>query len=263
MNIKQALYTVCLLLLIDVFVTPTYAKDATHFPKDQWLEILVFLFEPELGLDKEPRVPPPPPFESAEGKKEIEYVKVMTSSRTDEQTARYKDIEGDPFQTLCNLIGMNAQSFPFTQVMLYQGMNAVNRALYEEKWRYQRARPAQVIDDLDVIGSHWGTASYPADQAAQARMAALLLTDLFPTHDYVWSAWAEEVGRLNEVAGVQFPSDTRMAHQLAMDVYAEFKQSKIYADGMLEAEIELINFEPNIDALQEKWGPFEAPQSFP
>lgn len=252
-----------LFLLTATFSVSAFAT-STEFREEDWDPVILMMFQPEQRQDVEKTlISPPPEVGSEKAKKELEHLRVLVKSRTDEQEKRFKEIEKDPFLHLFNTVGLLEDEFIQTRLLIYSTLHTLNKKLYEEKWRYQRLRPTQIDVEIDSLKPLPGSSSYPAERAAQARVVAHVLTDIMPEYERVWQGWANDVGKLYEVAGLQFRSDTEAGQELADDYYSIFKQDLNFQNSVLNAEIELINFEPNIRALNKKFDVTKLPKSFP
>ncbi len=234
-----------------------------QFRAQDWEPRILLKYDPEAQQDNKSVLLPPFAPHSDEQMNEIEYIRTITKARTDKQEAQFKAMQDDPVRQLLNILGLDGEELIETRLLLFSGLEALNKKIWEEKWRYQRLRPTQFDPFIKSLKPLPGSASYPAEKASQAKMAAFILTDLFPDHDYIWMGWAEYVGKQYELAGLQFPSDTRAGYDLAERYYIDLKSDIDYQNLILNSNIELLNKAPNIKKLTKEIGEITPPKSFP
>lgn len=276
---KRAMIRFFLLLLMGFsLVLPSYVSAKTkadsetsveisvpfdHFRPQDWDQRILMKYDPEARQSNKSMLLPPFDPNSEEQQNEIEYIRTITKARTATQEKQFKDMKDDPVSHLLTLLGLDDEELIETRLLLASGLETLNKKIWEEKWRYQRLRPTQFDPFINSLKPLPGSASYPAEKAAQAKMAAYILTDLYPDHDYIWMGWAEFVGKQYELAGLQFPSDTHAGYDLAERYYIDLKGDIEYKNMILNSNIELINKAPKIKKLVKEIGPITPPSTFP
>ena len=260
--IKYLKISILSLCALGFLVSPLLA-DNHNFRKDDWDPVITMMFKPEKKQDQKSLISPPPTQSREEFEKELEHLRVLVKSRTLQQEQRFEEIDADPFLHLFDEIGLNNDDFIQTRMLFYNALHTINNKVYEEKWRYQRQRPTQIDPMIDSLKPLPGSASYPAERAAQARIVAHVLTDIMPEYELVWQNWSNEVAKLYEVAGLQFRSDTEAGQELADKYYEVFSDDLNFQNSVLNAEIELVNFEPKVDTMIKEFGKKALPKSFP
>ncbi len=233
------------------------------FRAQDWSPRILMKYAPDQNQDNRSILFSPYPYHSLEQAQEVEYVKTVTKARTDQQEKTFEAMNDDPLEHLLSLLDIDDENFIETRLLLISGLEALNKKIWEEKWRYQRLRPTQFDARIDSLRSLPESASYPAEKAAQARMVAHILAEVFPDHDYVWMGWADQVGKLYEIAGLQFPTDTKAGQDLADHYYKWFSGDIEFKNLVLNSNIEMIDFTPNVQAVEALFGTMEKPKKFP
>src|SRR5262245_34515696 len=105
-----------------------------------------------------------------------------------------------------NLAGATtSRQMALMQVAIYDATIAA----WDSKYTYRRLRPSAADPTLATAVPRPRSPSYPSEHAAVAGAAARVLAYLFPDDGPALTAQAEEAARSRELAGVQYPSDTR------------------------------------------------------
>lgn len=219
-----------------------------EFRAADWDPTILMLFEPEKRQDEPTMLEAPMPITDKAFETELDHVRVLVKARTKAQEEEFNALKKDPLEHLFKKIGFGEEEFIETKLLFYNALYSLNKKVWEEKWRYQRPRPTQLDPTIESLTALPQSASYPAERAAQAQMIALILTDIMPDFEDEWFAWADQVGTLYEVAGLQFRSDTKAGQKLATKYYNLFQSDLNYQNSILNAQIELINFTPKIGA---------------
>ncbi len=237
--------------------------DPDKFPMAEWNPAYVGYINKNKVKSTESLINPPPEKNSADYKRELSYLEELTKNRTTRQEELFLSIGHDPVLHFVEALGFENPRFKNVKALFYNALVELNPRILEEKWRYQRARPYQVDSKVELWADKAFTASYPSLYSAQSWMVAHIMTDLYPEYDYVWAGWAKEVSKLYEVVGLQFPTDTDAGRIISLLVYERYKKTIEFQSDFLNADIELLDYEIDIDEFEKKYGTFNLPKAFP
>lgn len=233
-----------------------------RFAKEYWNPRLLELFDPARVAWTQSLISPPPSLMEEQG--ELYLLVQKTKNRTKIEEEEIIDINRSLLIYMFRTIGLDTQKTGSVNSLLYQAQVFLNQKILEEKWRYARIPPHYKNDKIQTMDDIlFEMPSYPSEYAAQAMMASLLLSDLFPDKNHLWVAWAHYIGGLFETAGLQYPSDTKAGYELARKALGLYRQTDPYKKALLEAEIELVAFEPDVMELENKIKTLLSPISFP
>ena len=137
------------------------------------------------------------------------------------------------------LLNATPNSHPDTYRVLYCASQIALMAAMHFKYKFKRARPAQLYPPLLPPCETPGHASYPSGHATQSRMmekcmglvlhnATLLTSNALPGADETTlatdlSALAWRIAHNREIAGFHYRSDTVNGRKLADDIFAEIQ----------------------------------------
>jgi len=204
--IGQQLFTLIFVVLV---ITPLLRAEKSH------------QIEPDAGKwktwvissAKDYRVSPPPG--SAETRAELRTLTELirrNNEEVDQQIAFWD--AGAPAYRWIDMInerllaGIPTTTYPhrvFTYVA--QAMYDATIATWESKYYYDRPRPSELDHNLPTVLSVPNSPSYPAEHAASAQAAALVLGYFFPNEAQSFQRMAEQAGWSRVLAGLQYPSD--------------------------------------------------------
>lgn len=138
------------------------------------------------------------------------------------------------------LLGLSRPKLPQTDTLLSGVIIISEWWILKFKAEFKRARPVQLRRDLDPPFCP-GHAAYPSGHAGQSRAVALALAKALPAE---WKGplmkTSHRIGRLREIAGVHYPSDSEAGRALARDLVAALEfQSQYFRDSVDAARKEL------------------------
>ena len=99
--------------------------------------------------------------------------------------------------------------------------------ILERKRHFERPRPSQLDESLDLVIFNPAHAAYPSGHASQTYMVALVLSDFDPENAEVYKQFAIDVAHRREIAGVHYPSDSVAGRKLAVDIYNRLRENPI------------------------------------
>ena len=91
--------------------------------------------------------------------------------------------------------------------------------ILERKKHFNRPRPSQLDENLDLVIFNPAHPAYPSGHASQTYMVALVLSDFDPSNAELYKQFAIDIAHRREIAGVHYPSDSVAGRKLAVDVY--------------------------------------------
>lgn len=169
----------------------------------------------------------PPENDSIATKKELDQVIETALSRTTEIDKTIVAIDHDPLVLYKAFLAAKNLTFP------QQEFDIMYHILYDIvldlKFYYNRPRPNQIAEfyntNINVLntGSH-STPSYPSGHVAYAKLAELLIKDIYPNLDGQLENLTEKVGYARIKQGVHFASDNKASHKLVSSIYKELKK---------------------------------------
>jgi DNA topoisomerase IB len=111
-------------------------------------------------------------------------------------------------------------------------VQAARPVLLQVKRFYNRPRPYQLAEYLEpgfhpMSSTTAHTPSYPSGHSAQAVLAALHLSGLYPEHRGAFMALAREVGLHRMVGGYHFPSDVAYGEEVGRMLYKSMVRASV------------------------------------
>lgn len=121
-------------------------------------------------------------------------------------------------ESLGHLLNTNrgARALALVSVAMYDATIAA----WDSKYAYNRARPSVADPALTTAVPTPRSPSYPSEHAVVAGAASAVLAYLFPDDAAKLNDWAEEDGRTQLLAGIQYPSDVTAGLDLGQKVAA-------------------------------------------
>ncbi len=99
--------------------------------------------------------------------------------------------------------------------------------IYELKYHFNRPRPQQIADKLDIKMGEMNlksakSPSYPSGHSTQSKLVGEVLFDI--TKDEMYRTIAERISISRNVGRVHYPSDSKMGEKLGVDLYEYWKK---------------------------------------
>lgn len=188
------------------------------------------------------RPAPPPAFDSAEAKAEIEELKRLQAQRSeDDRTAiAYWNANAAPIpwseltdQTLIDSKWVPTRASRALAIV-HAAMFDATVATWNAKAHYRRAIPRQIESSLSPLAGDESIASYPSEHAAVAGAAAAALSYLFPEKAADFKAKAQAAAETRVRAGANYRSDVTAGLALG-EAVAEQIVARAKADGFAES----------------------------
>lgn len=170
---------------------------------------------------------PPPANNSEQTKKELDEVVDETLVRNETSINTILSIDKDPLIIYRTFFANNKMNFPeeeFTK--LY---NVLYGIIKELKLFYNRPRPNQIAEfydiNIDVINTKThSTPSYPSGHVAYAKLAELLVSEIYPEYSARFSSFTDKVSQARIKQGVHFRSDNEASIKLVNAIYPKLKE---------------------------------------
>jgi hypothetical protein len=182
------------------------------------------------------KVEAPPANDSAETKKELEDVKKLTESRTEEDvefikhwqnTASPNTLWLDTTEELIHKYGLMGPASARVHAVVSGATYTSLTATYQAKYEYLRPRPTDLDPSIKLpegmmVPPH---PAYPSGHTATAWTAAYMLSYFFPNEKAHLEETAEKVAISREQMGIHFKSDNDAAKTLAQAVTKDIIES--------------------------------------
>lgn len=181
------------------------------------------------------RLPPPPPYDSPEWKKQLEIVREACEHATNaqKQTILYwagigpGEISQNQGQTgdwrkIANDYMWN-QSVPLAKLLLVRstlamGLADTSIAVFDSKYTYWVKRPSMRDSRIKPYLPLPNHPSYPSGHSTISNAAATILTYFFPEHERQWEQLAHDAGLSRIWCGIHFPLDHQAGAALGKEV---------------------------------------------
>jgi len=135
------------------------------------------------------------------------------------------------------LLDINSVTHPRATELLYATMYLAGSVATYFKDRFHRVRPGTLAPDLAPPIPTPRLPAYPGGHAAQIYLMALTLVRLHPKREPEILHCAEQVAHNREVAGVNYPSDTKAGRKLAQDILVILtSECELFKATLKEAE---------------------------
>jgi acid phosphatase (class A) len=171
---------------------------------------------------------PPPPAQGSEmDEADLAKVLELQSVRTYEQCVRAsKEVE----LSFATLFGPPYGPLSFEEVLagrpLYLKLvNDTEQFTNLVRAAYRRERPFQKSTSVQTCLPRQESTSYPSNHAANARIAALVFSLVYPERAEQLMARADEVALDRVIGGVHFPSDIEAGKSIADNLFAQMKET--------------------------------------
>jgi membrane-associated phospholipid phosphatase len=180
-----------------------------------------------ISSGKDFRVPPPP--DAAATQSELAWLRDVALQTTDRDIVNSVTFwsAGAPsyrwIEMLNNRAVRGASLTPYATrpyVYVAQAMYDATVAAWDSKYAYNRPRPAEADPTLRTRLSTPRSPSYPSEHAATAAAAAAVLTYFFPAEAADFQVMAEEAGKSQLYAGLNYWSDYTAGMELGRQVAA-------------------------------------------
>jgi membrane-associated phospholipid phosphatase len=190
-----------------------------------------------ISSGKDLRVPPPP--DSATTQAELAFIRDVGLTTKDQNLVDSVVFwsAGAPSYRWIDLLnnrstrGASLSTYPVRPyVYVAQAMYDATVATWESKYFYSRPRPAEADPTLKTRLPTPRSPSYPSEHAATAAAAAGVLSYFFPDEAAGFQSMAEEAGKSQVYAGLQFWSDYTAGMELGKQVAAQVI-ARAKADG--------------------------------
>jgi hypothetical protein len=240
MNKKNHITAVKLFLLI-LSITSTAQIRATNidnirFPESAWDgEVLNLIINGPVYLKKslEFDLPPPPSNSSQKTIQELGLLKryqaklrtpeqinkILTEAQTGDFSKTF--LTGGPFSPEMKKAAAFILKFSNKEVLYFIAQN---------KKRFHRPRPSQLLPELVLVVPNPGHAAYPSGHATQSMIMAEILAIIDPKTASSAINYAHAIAQRREIAGVHYPTDSAAGQYLARKLLLELMKVKEFKD---------------------------------
>lgn len=193
-------------------------------------------FTPFLGREMfKVTLPEPPTNRSEETAQELHYLHELADARTAVAQAEIEEelklettrFNGQTYQTLL------AGKFR-TQQLIQTVLPEFSAMVLAQKEHFDRVRPSILDQTLTTAIEIPGHPAYPSGHASQSMLIGLILGELDPEHAETYTEDAVRIAHNREIAGVHYPSDSRVGRELA-NMYFDLLKAHEPFQEMLES----------------------------
>jgi acid phosphatase (class A) len=165
---------------------------------------------------------PPPKNSSKITKKDLAALHNYQQERTEENIAEIQReiFLDDAFfgtETFASLTDVVRR--PNTSALMQFVIDYELPIILEQKLRYNRVRPSYLDPTLTPAIEVPPHPAYPSGHATQARLRALIFSELNPQNQETYQKAANRIAHNREIAGVHYPSDTRAGVIMAEQIF--------------------------------------------
>ena len=190
-------------------------------------------------------VAPPPANSSAETRGELDELLELQRARTAAQLkmiTRHLEYDGVCAAVLA-ASHRKLNGAPKTTALLRHVQIDASLALFHAKKRFDRPRPHQLEPRLHPAIPVPAHPAYPSSHALQGYLVARTLSLLFPQDSESFMAVGLQIGREREIAGLHYPSDSKVSRALGEELFSRLEQNE--------------KFLAEVEAAKKEWEPGE------
>lgn len=181
--------------------------------------------------------PAPPATGSEADEADVKVLRQWQSKRTQAECAFARTQMHGNFQGLFGAIHPFAKPLPQEVAAFFKCVHAdLDHAVGIIKTRYQRPRPFQRGLGFEPCIERPGGPSYPSGHATNARLFALILSDLAPERRNAFMAHADQAALNRVICGVHHPSDIEEGKKLAGELFVLLKQNPAFLRDLKSLE---------------------------
>ena len=183
-----------------------------------------------------------PPADNSEiTRSEIEHMLTLQAARTPADV-KHLNAEGTFSPSLLTEVlgeSFKSDSLPATAALMKFVSADAKAIIGAAKSRWKRSRPWVVDNRIQPCIEKPTSFSYPSDRAAQSRVWAMVLCELFPTSKDALIAKAERISQDRVLSGVHFPSDIEAGKKLGQAIADRITQSPVFKADLTAARAEI------------------------
>ena len=173
-----------------------------------------------------PLFPAPPLPGSDTDQADLKVLHEWQAKRTAAECTRARAEARGNFESLFGNVSPFHRPLPPEVAAFFKHVHAdLDYAVGTVKERYQRPRPVWrgfgITPCIDIIGGY----AYPSGHAANARLFALILSDLSPDRRAEFMARADEAALNRVIGGVHYPTDIEAGKRLAEAIYTDLHKN--------------------------------------
>ncbi len=185
-------------------------------------------------------LPPPPAQTSKTARDEIKQLHKLETSGAAQKAAALADSKELDIFVYRTVLGNNfsATELPLTAALSTQvhlDSDYWNGAL---KQIYQRPRPYRYDTSLHPLCGTDQFYSYPSGHAMTGYLEAMVLAEIVPEQREAIFLRADDYAHSRWVCGAHYPSDTRMAHQIAATLFGIMLANPAFQEKLAAARTE-------------------------
>jgi acid phosphatase (class A) len=176
-----------------------------------------------------PLFPPPPRPDSDTDQADLKVLREWQAKRTAAECSRARAEARGDFGSLFENVSPFSKPLPPEVAAFFKRVHGdLDYAVGAVKGRYQRPRPFLRGQGLEPCIVIIGGYAYPSGHAANARLFALILSELVPERRAEFMARADEAALDRIIGGVHYPSDIEAGKRLGEAIYAEIRKNPAF-----------------------------------
>jgi acid phosphatase (class A) len=185
-------------------------------------------------------LPPPPPQTSSDVQEELKLLRRLQKSDPKQIAAAMADARELDIFVFRTVLGdkFSADALPLTAALskqIHLDSDYWNASL---KNIYRRPRPYRYDPTVKAICSMDHAYSYPSGHAMTGYLEAMMLAEMIPEQREAIFARADDYAHSRWICGAHYPSDTRMAHQIAATLFGVMLANPAFEEKLAAARIE-------------------------
>ncbi len=187
----------------------------------------VYYLDPAQG--QFPLFPPPPLPGSATDQADLKVLQTWQAKRTAAECTRARAEARGNFESMFGNVNPFRRPLPPEVAAFFNHVHGdLDYTVEVVKERYQRPRPAWRCCGIEPCVNIIGGYSYPSGHATNARLFALILSDLAPERRVEFMARADEAALDRVIGGVHYPTDIEAGKRLGEAIYAELRKNPAF-----------------------------------
>lgn len=127
---------------------------------------------------------------------------------------------------------------PNTLLILKLAMAEISIPIFQNKLKFDRARPSAFNKNISLIVDEPNHSSFPSGHAGQGRLLSLIMSYLDPANAKKYFKQGYELGKNREIGGLHYPSDTLAGFMLAEQVFEKLKSIEEFNQVLNKAKYE-------------------------
>ena len=166
---------------------------------------------------------PPPLNSSRQTRNELEWLKNYNEGQVDEEMVKKGDDIKQSFREYCE-----ENSLKYPKDYIKELIKESGKIIYKLKYKYNRPRPKQVADFLEMdfpttTLDSMHTPSYPSGHSTQGIFIGKVLSKMYPKHEKQLMEIGKMISKSRLMARAHYPSDSKFGEYLGELLFRNLK----------------------------------------